>query len=155
MEIAYVLVQCKMAHEMEVLKQLLEIDWVKEAKGTFGYYDILVKIEAENASVIEQAITKKIRTIPNVTTTTTISIIPEQGKDQLAKEIRPIDKKGFSNKFFEELDKEHDNAKNLAKRQKDLKQKHQKNESDQSLPAAAINALKVCSGNPGLLLNSG
>ena len=126
MEIAYVLVQCKMAHEMEVLKQLLEIDWVKEAKGTFGYYDILVKIEAENASVIEQAITKKIRTIPNVTTTTTISIIPEQGKDQLAKETRPIDKKGFSNKFFEELDKEHDNAKNLAKRQKDLKQKHHK-----------------------------
>ena len=81
MEIAYVLVRCKMAHEMEVLKQLLEIDWVKEAKGTFGYYDILVKIEAENVSVIEQAITKKIRTIPNVTTTTTISIIPEQGKD--------------------------------------------------------------------------
>ena len=44
MEIAYVLVQCKMAHEMEVLKQLLEIDLVKEAKGTFGYYDFLVKI---------------------------------------------------------------------------------------------------------------
>ena len=32
----------------------------------------------------------------------------------MAKETRPIDKKGFSNKFFEELDKEHDNAKNLA-----------------------------------------
>jgi len=47
----------------------------------------------------------------------------------LAKETRPIDKKGFSNKFFEELDKEHDNAKNFAKRQKDLKQKHHKKES--------------------------
>tara|TARA_B110000014_G_scaffold107899_1_gene74015 strand:- start:582 stop:725 length:144 start_codon:yes stop_codon:yes gene_type:complete len=44
----------------------------------------------------------------------------------LAKETRSIDKKGFSNKFFEELDKEHDNAKNLAKRQKVLKQKHKK-----------------------------
>ena len=39
MEIAYILVQCKMAHEMEVLKELLAIDLVKEAKGTFGYYD--------------------------------------------------------------------------------------------------------------------
>ena len=48
----------------------------------------------------------------------------------MVKETRSIDKKGFSNKFFEELDKEHDNAKNLAERQKDLKQKHQKNESD-------------------------
>ncbi len=81
MEIAYVLVQCKIAHEMEVLKQLLEIDVVKEAKGTFGYYDILVKIEAEDTIIIEETITKKIRNIPNVTTTTTISIIPEQDKN--------------------------------------------------------------------------
>ena len=81
MEIGYVLVQCKMAHEMEVLKELLAVDLVKEAKGTFGYYDILVKIEAENVALIEQTITKKIRTITNVTTTTTISIIPEQDKE--------------------------------------------------------------------------
>ena len=45
MDTAYVLVQCKMAHEMEVLKALLEIDIVKEAKGTFGYYDIFTKIQ--------------------------------------------------------------------------------------------------------------
>lgn len=78
MEIAYVLVQCKMSHEMEVLKKLLDIEFVKEAKGTFGYYDILVKIVAEDTKIIEQIITKEIRIIPNVTTTTTISIIPEQ-----------------------------------------------------------------------------
>ena len=45
----------------------------------------------------------------------------------MTKETRSIDKKGFSNKFFEELDKEHDNAKEFAKRQKELKEKrHQK-----------------------------
>ena len=32
----------------------------------------------------------------------------------MSKETRSIDKKGFSNKFFEELDKEHDNAKEFA-----------------------------------------
>jgi DNA-binding Lrp family transcriptional regulator len=78
METAYVLVQCKIAHEMEVLKALLDIDFVKEAKGTFGYYDVFVKIQAEESQVIENIITTKIRTIPNVTTTTTLSIIPEQ-----------------------------------------------------------------------------
>ena len=41
----------------------------------------------------------------------------------MSKETRSIDKKGFSNKFFEELDKEHDNAKEFPKRQKELKQK--------------------------------
>ena len=48
----------------------------------------------------------------------------------MTKETRSIDKKGFSNKFFEELDKEHDNAKIMAKRQKDLKQKHKKPHED-------------------------
>jgi len=43
----------------------------------------------------------------------------------MSKETRSIDKKGFSNKFFEELDKEHDNAKEFAKRQKKLKEKKQ------------------------------
>ena len=81
METAYVLVQCKIAHEMEILKALLEIDFVKEAKGTFGYYDIFVKIQAEESQVIENIITTKIRIIPNVTATTTLSIIPEQDPD--------------------------------------------------------------------------
>ena len=78
LEIVYILVQCKIAHEMEVLKALLEIDIVKEAKGTFGYYDILVKIQADTDNIITDTITKKIRSIPNVTTTTTLSIVPEQ-----------------------------------------------------------------------------
>ena len=56
METAYVLVQCKIAHEMEILKILLDIDNVKEAKGTFGYYDIFVKIQAENSSLVEDII---------------------------------------------------------------------------------------------------
>ena len=44
----------------------------------------------------------------------------------MVKETRALDKKGFSNKFFEELDKEHDNAKIMVKRQKELKNKHKK-----------------------------
>ena len=48
----------------------------------------------------------------------------------MSKKASSIDKEGFSNKFFEELDKEHDNAKDLAKRQKELKDKHKKMESD-------------------------
>ena len=48
----------------------------------------------------------------------------------MSKKARSVDKEGFSKKFYEELDKEHDNAKDLAKRQKELKDKHQKMESD-------------------------
>ena len=81
MTIAYVLVQCTIGHEMEVLRNLLLIDLVKEAKGTFGYYDVLVKITGQSQKEIDKTITKKIRKIKNVTTTTTLSVIPEQEKN--------------------------------------------------------------------------
>ena len=78
MNIAYVLVQSTNGHEMEVLSELLKIQFVKEAKGTFGYYDILVKIEGDSEKEVEKIITKKIRKIKNVNMTTTLSVISEQ-----------------------------------------------------------------------------
>jgi len=80
MNIAYVLVQSTIGHEMEVLSELLKIQFVKEAKGTFGYYDILVKIEADSEKEIGKIITKKIRKVKDVNTTTTLSVISEQEK---------------------------------------------------------------------------
>ena len=79
MSIAYVLVQCLIGYEMEVLRSLLQINFVKEGKCTFGYYDILVKIEASSEQQIENIVTKRIRKIKNVITTTTLSVIKEQG----------------------------------------------------------------------------
>lgn len=79
MESAYVLVKSEMAHEMDVMNEILKIPEVKEAKGTFGVYDIFVKLQANNSKQIEDAITKKIRKIKYVLTTTTLSVIPEQG----------------------------------------------------------------------------
>ncbi|MBM3896564.1 MAG: Lrp/AsnC family transcriptional regulator [Thaumarchaeota archaeon] len=78
METAYVLVKSAIAHEMEVMNDILKINYVKEAKGTFGVYDIFVKIEAPSQKGIENTITKKIRKIKNVISTTTLSVIPEQ-----------------------------------------------------------------------------
>ena len=78
MNIAYVLVQSTIGHEMEVLNALLKIDLIKEAKGTFGYYDILVKIEASSEKEIERIITKNIRKVKNINATTTLSVISEQ-----------------------------------------------------------------------------
>ena len=80
MNSAYVLVQSAIGHEMEVLSELLKIQFVKEAKGTFGYDDILVKIEADSEKEVEKIITKKIRKVKNVNTTTTLSVISEQEK---------------------------------------------------------------------------
>jgi len=80
METAYVLVKSEMAHEMEVMRELLKIKEVKEAKGTFGVYDIFVKVEANTSKEVTDAITQQIRKIKNVISTTTLSVIPEQNK---------------------------------------------------------------------------
>ena len=80
MESAYVLVKSKIAHEMEVMSEILKLENVKEVKGTFGVYDIFVKIDASSSKEIEDIITKKIRLIKNVISTTTLSVIPEQGR---------------------------------------------------------------------------
>jgi len=78
METAYVLVKSEIAHEMDVMRELLKLDFVKEAKGTFGIYDIFVKIEANSSKEIEDAVTKQIRKTKHVLSTTTLPIIPEQ-----------------------------------------------------------------------------
>lgn len=79
MEIAYDLVKSQVSHEMDVMRELLKLDLVKEAKGTFGVYDIFVKIEANSPKEIEDVVTKQIRKIKFVLSTTTLSVIPEQG----------------------------------------------------------------------------
>lgn len=80
METAYVLVKSEMAHEMDVMNDILKIDQVKEAKGTFGVYDIFVKIEGNTSREVEDVITKQIRRVKYVLSTTTLSVIPEQDK---------------------------------------------------------------------------
>jgi DNA-binding Lrp family transcriptional regulator len=79
METAYVLVKSKIGHEMEVMNDILKIDGIKEVMGTYGVYDIFVKVQVQTRKEIEQVITKKIRKVNNVISTTTLSVIPEQG----------------------------------------------------------------------------
>ena len=79
MEIAYVLVKSKMGHEVNVMNDILKIDGVKEVMGTYGVYDIFVKVQVPTRNEIERVITQKIRKVRNVISTTTLSVIPEQG----------------------------------------------------------------------------
>lgn len=79
MEIAYVLVKSKIGHEVDVMNDILKIDGVKEVMGTYGVYDILVKVQVPTRNEIEKVIIYKIRKVNNVLSTTTLSVIPSQG----------------------------------------------------------------------------
>jgi len=79
LELAYVLVKAKIGHEVDVMNNILKIDGVKEVLGTYGQYDIFVKVQVPTRTEIELIITKKIRMVSNVLSTTTLSVIPNQG----------------------------------------------------------------------------
>ena len=79
LELAFVLVKSRLGHEMEVMNEILKIEGVKEVMGTYGQYDIFVKVQGSTRSQIERIITKEIRAIKNVVSTTTLPVIPGQG----------------------------------------------------------------------------
>ena len=67
-----------MGHEVDVMNDILKIEGVKEVLGTFGQYDIFIKVQVPTRKEIELIITKKIRKVSNVLSTTTLSVIPGQ-----------------------------------------------------------------------------
>lgn len=81
-ELSFVLVKSKIGHEMEVMNDILKIDGVREAAGTFGQYDIFVKVQAPTKSELDRIITKKIRAVENVLSTTTLPTIPSKSQDK-------------------------------------------------------------------------
>ncbi len=73
------LVKSKIGHEIDVMNDILKIDGIKEVLGTYGQYDIFVKVQVPTRNEIERVITQKIRRVSNVLSTTTLSVIPGQG----------------------------------------------------------------------------
>jgi len=75
---AYVLINCDIGSEEDVISHLKTIDGVKEVHGTFGAYDIVVKIESDNHETLRDTITWKIRKIKRIRSTLTLNTIASQ-----------------------------------------------------------------------------
>jgi len=78
METAYVLVNCDLGSEEDLIEELKHIDSVKEVHGTFGAYDIIAKIESQEREKISETITWKIRKLEHVRSTLTLMGIQGQ-----------------------------------------------------------------------------
>ncbi len=76
---AYVLINCDLGSEEDIISQLKTIDGVKEVQGTFGAYDILAKVESEDVDKLRDTITWKIRKLDRIRSTLTLMAIPGQG----------------------------------------------------------------------------
>lgn len=79
MEIAYILIQCDLGSEEQIIKEIMKIPEIKEVRGTYGIYDIFCKVESKSKEDLDTAITNKIRKIQKIRSTITLHYIPSQG----------------------------------------------------------------------------
>jgi len=69
---AYVLIHVRVGSIPEVVKNLQRTDGVKEAHMTFGPYDIIAVIEANDAKSLGTMLSTRIHPIPGILDTTTL-----------------------------------------------------------------------------------
>ncbi|MDE1765353.1 MAG: Lrp/AsnC ligand binding domain-containing protein [Thaumarchaeota archaeon] len=79
MDALYILINCDLGSEVEIINELSKIPEVKEVRGTYGVYDIFVKVQAGSNATLEEIVTHKIRKIPKVRSTVTLTPIMSQG----------------------------------------------------------------------------
>ncbi len=79
MEVAYVLIQCDLGSEVEIIQELGKVQEITEVRGTYGIYDMFCKIEADSKDVLDDIITNKIRKVSKIRSTITLHWIPSQG----------------------------------------------------------------------------
>ena len=72
MSTAYVLINCDLGSEEQIIEDLKHLSDVKEVHGTFGAYDILAKVESDQISTLRETIMWEIRKIDKVRSTVTL-----------------------------------------------------------------------------------
>ncbi|HET9009898.1 MAG TPA: Lrp/AsnC ligand binding domain-containing protein [Nitrosarchaeum sp.] len=70
---AYVMINCDLGSEKEVITSLKKITGIKEAHGTLGIYDIVIQIESTSEQNIQEIVTKVIRKMPKIQSTVTLT----------------------------------------------------------------------------------
>ncbi|MDH3340432.1 MAG: Lrp/AsnC ligand binding domain-containing protein [Nitrosopumilus sp.] len=69
---AYVMLNCELGSEEEILEQLKQIEQVVDVFETIGTHDMLVKLQAENFEKIREIISWDIQKMKNVRSTATL-----------------------------------------------------------------------------------
>jgi DNA-binding Lrp family transcriptional regulator len=86
--IAYVLFKVNSGTERAVCQKLGEFDEVVQADIIFGEYDVITKMETDDLDALEDFVSEKIRTVPNVLVTSTMII----SREYKGKRYRPNSK---------------------------------------------------------------
>ncbi|MBT3474331.1 MAG: Lrp/AsnC family transcriptional regulator [Thaumarchaeota archaeon] len=76
---AFILINCELGSEEQIISELKTFSDIKKVQGTFGAYDIIAEISSESIEKIRETITGKIRKIGKIRSTLTLTKIEGQG----------------------------------------------------------------------------
>jgi DNA-binding Lrp family transcriptional regulator len=79
MPTAYVLINCDLGSEDDIIKELKKLPEVVEVSGVFGVYDVIVRIRSESMDKLREVVTWNVRRIDKVRSTLTMMVIEGQG----------------------------------------------------------------------------
>jgi DNA-binding Lrp family transcriptional regulator len=86
--LSFVLFKVSSGTETEVAKKIAEFDEVMYADVVFGEYDVIARMTTDDLDKLEDFVSQRIRTIPNVLVTSTMIISREFN----GKQFRPKSK---------------------------------------------------------------
>lgn len=69
---AYVMLNCELGSEVDIIEQLKQIEQVVDVFETIGTHDMLVKLQAENFEKIREVVSWNIQKMKNVRSTATL-----------------------------------------------------------------------------------
>jgi DNA-binding Lrp family transcriptional regulator len=72
---AYILINVEPGSEDNVLKELRKMNNVEEAYVSYGVYDLVIRVKADNMEELKTSVTHRIRTIDQVRSTLTLILM--------------------------------------------------------------------------------
>ena len=79
MPTAYVLINCDLGSEDDIIRDLKKLPEAVEVSGVYGVYDIIDKIRSDTMDKLRETITWHVRKIDKVRSTLTMIVIEGQG----------------------------------------------------------------------------
>jgi len=69
---AYVMLNCELGAEAEIIEKLKELEQVADVFETIGTYDMLIKLKADNFEQIREIVSRDIQKLPKVRSISTL-----------------------------------------------------------------------------------
>ena len=89
METAYVLINCDLGSEKDLIDEIKHMKNVREVHGTFGAYDIIATVESKTPEKIRQTVIGEIRNLDHIRSTLTLMGIADVEQNMMKAELIP------------------------------------------------------------------